>query len=135
MGGAARRILLAASPFMPGEPFTSTEGWEYESGKSFEIGPFCITPFLVDHSAYDSYSFLIEAGGKRLFYSGDFRAHGRKASLVEKLIETPPIDIDTLLLKPFGLNINQELSYNLLVLSLYLCHFQVNHICLRQKQH
>jgi ribonuclease J len=99
MGAAARRILTAAAPFMPGEPFSPPEGWDYQPGKSFDVGPFCITPFLVDHSAYDSYAFLIEAGGKRLFYSGDFRAHGRKASLFEKLISDPPGKIDALILE------------------------------------
>ena len=34
-----------------------------EDRKSFEIGDFKITPFLVDHSGFDSYSFLIEADG------------------------------------------------------------------------
>lgn len=44
--------------------------------KAFQIGDFTITPYLVDHSAFDAYAFLIEAEGKRLFYSGDFRASG-----------------------------------------------------------
>jgi len=63
------------------------------------MGPFCITPFLVDHSAYDAYALMIEAEGKRVFYSGDFRAHGRKHGLIEKLISHPPSDIDVLLLE------------------------------------
>lgn len=36
-----------------------------------------ITPILCDHSAYDSYMFLIEAEGKRILYTGDFRRNGR----------------------------------------------------------
>ena len=42
---------------------------------------------------------MIEANGKRLFYSGDFRMHGRKAKLTEKLIANPPESIDVLLLE------------------------------------
>jgi ribonuclease J len=42
---------------------------------------------------------LIEADGKRLFYSGDFRAHGRKACLTERIIAYPPGNIDVLLLE------------------------------------
>lgn len=99
LGAAARKILNAAAPFMPGDPFTLAEGWNYQSGQAFDVGPFRITPFLVDHSAYDSYAFLIEAGGKRLFYSGDFRAHGRKSSLFEKLLSDPPTNIDALILE------------------------------------
>ena len=32
----------------------------------------------MDHSAFDAYAFLVEAEGRSLFYSGDFRIHGRK---------------------------------------------------------
>lgn len=41
-----------------------------------EIGDMKITPIRVDHSAYDSYMFLIEADGKRVLHTGDFRTHG-----------------------------------------------------------
>ena len=67
--------------------------------KPFKIGDFTITPFLVDHSAFDALAFLIEAEGKRLFYSGDFRAHGRKAKLFKQIIKYPPKNIDCLLME------------------------------------
>ena len=67
--------------------------------KQLSIGDFNITPFLVDHSAFDAFAFLIEAEGKRLFYSGDFRAHGRKAILFKQIIERPPQNIDCLLME------------------------------------
>lgn len=98
MGAIARRILLAAAPFMRQMPL-NLSGPDLIDRQPLQIGPFCITPFLVDHSAYDAYALLIEADGKRLFYSGDFRAHGRKHGLVDKLIAHPPSDIDTLLLE------------------------------------
>lgn len=99
MGGAARRILATAAPFLPGNWPSPSPGWEYQSGQGFEIGPFHVTPFLVDHSAYDAYALLIESGGKRLFYSGDFRAHGRKAALFQRMLATPPKGIDALLVE------------------------------------
>ena len=67
--------------------------------KQLSIGDFTITPFLVDHSAFDAFAFLIEAEGKRLFYSGDFRAHGRKAKLFKQIVERPPQNIDCLLME------------------------------------
>jgi ribonuclease J len=63
------------------------------------LGPFTITPFLVDHSAYDAYAILVEAEGKRLFYTGDFRAHGRKSRLTDQLIADPPKNVDILLME------------------------------------
>jgi ribonuclease J len=70
------------------------------------IGAFTVTPFLVDHSGFDSYSLLIEADGRRLFYSGDFRGHGRKASLFTRLLDHPPLPIDVLLCE--GTHIRRE---------------------------
>lgn len=99
LGSAARRILAAAAPFIPGQWPIPARGWDYESGKPFAIGPFTVTPFLVDHSAYDAHALLIEAGGDRLFYSGDFRAHGRKSGLFEKLVAGPPERLDALLVE------------------------------------
>jgi len=62
-----------------------------------QIGGFTVTPFLIDHSAFDSYSLLVEAEGRRLFYTGDIRGHGRKAALFENLIHHPPLPIEVLL--------------------------------------
>ena len=35
-----------------------------------------VTPIRTDHSAFDSYMFLIEADGQRVLHTGDFRSHG-----------------------------------------------------------
>ena len=99
VGAAARRILIAAAPFLPGNWPVPAAGGDLNNKKKFNIGAFKITPFLVDHSAYDAYSLMIEADGKRIFYSGDLRAHGRKAKLTEELIKHKPEDIDLLLLE------------------------------------
>ena len=64
-----------------------------------DIGPFRITPYLVDHSAFDAYALLIEADGKRVFYSGDFRGYGRKGKLFDTMIENPPGGLDVLLME------------------------------------
>ena len=98
MGRVARQILNAAAPFMH-HASTVPDGLDLEDRQSTSLGPFKITPYLVDHSAYDAYALLIEADERRLFYSGDIRTHGRKQHLVEKLIESPPEGINTLLLE------------------------------------
>lgn len=99
LGPAARRIMEATLPFLPDKFPEPPKGWDFEAWQPFQIGPFTITPYLVDHSAYDAYAFLIEAGGKRLFYSGDFRAHGRKNKLFENFLRNPPQNIDVLLME------------------------------------
>ena len=62
----------------------------------FEIGDFTITAHPVDHSAFDSMAFIIEAEGKRVLYSGDIRRHGRKPGMAKDLIRAAskaPIDV------------------------------------------
>jgi ribonuclease J len=71
----------------------------YRNRLPFDLGPFRITPYLADHSAFDAYSLLIEADSKRVFYSGDLRAHGRKGRLFEDFLQQPPKAIDVLLLE------------------------------------
>lgn len=46
-------------------------------GQTVQIGDITVTPLLCDHSAFDSYMFLVDAEGKRVLYTGDFRANGR----------------------------------------------------------
>lgn len=73
--------------------------------RPFDIGPFRVTTFRVDHSAYDSRAFLIEADGKSLVYSGDLRAHGRNSGWLEHLIDGAS-GSDCLLLE--GTNVGRE---------------------------
>lgn len=98
MGAATERIMRAAAPFVP-NGFSPRSAAYLRDREAFHVGPFRITPYLVDHSGFDAYALLVETGGKRLFYSGDFRGHGRKAMLFERLLLHPPRDIDVLLME------------------------------------
>lgn len=60
---------------------------ELRSGKLQTIGDFTITPFSVDHSIHGCLAFLIEADGKRLFYTGDLRLHGNRPQDHEAMID------------------------------------------------
>lgn len=99
MGKAAMEIITAAAPFIPNSTKLTNIQANLANQQPIKIGPFTITPYLVDHSAFDSYALLVEADGKRLFYSGDLRMHGRKSPLTERLMSHPPKDIDVLLLE------------------------------------
>ncbi len=98
IGEGAHSVMKAASAYVPnGSAFTDPHF--ITDRKPVEIGPFRVTPYLVDHSAFDAYSLLVEADGKRVFYSGDFRAHGRKGKLFEAMVARPPKAIDVLLME------------------------------------
>lgn len=98
MGAATERILKAADLFTPtGMEFKNV--LHLEPGKPLSIPPFTITPFLNDHSAYDAYSLLVSADRQQLFYSGDFRGHGRKARAFERFLKHPPANVDVLLME------------------------------------
>jgi ribonuclease J len=104
-GAATRRVMGAAAAFVP-RAVAFAEGDEGDEGRmdlvdrqTIQVGPFAITPYLVDHSAYDAYAMLIEAGGRRLFYSADIRGHGRKAALFERLLAHPPSRVHAMLME------------------------------------
>ena len=63
----------------------------FKSEEQVSIGDIKITPYLCDHSAFDSHMFLLECEGKKILYTGDFRSNGRKffQSLLNKL---PKVD-------------------------------------------
>lgn len=98
MGKLARSLIDATQIFLGNDRFRL--GFhDFTAWRPFAIGEFTITPYLVDHSAVDAYAFLLEAEGKRLFYSGDLRSHGRKGILFENLVKHPIRDIDVLFLE------------------------------------
>lgn len=103
--GEPTRRLMAITANVTGRTIPQTiEPWN--SGAAFTIGPFQITPLLTDHSAFDAHMLLIDAHGRRVLYSGDFRQHGRKSALVERLMRSPPADIDVLLME--GTNLGSD---------------------------
>lgn len=79
---------------------------ELEHERPLHLGRFTVTPYLVDHSAFDAYALLVEADGRRLFYSGDLRSHGRKQRSMERLFRSPPADVDVLLME--GTNVGRS---------------------------
>ena len=104
MGQATHRILKEAAFWVTG--LTRTPASFLRHREPFELGGFRVTPYLNDHSAFDAYSLLVESDGRRLFYTGDIRGHGRKARIFEQLLSRPPSDIDVLLTE--GTNIRPE---------------------------
>lgn len=68
-------------------------------GKTFWIGDIGITPIMVSHSIFDSSMLLIQAGGKRILYTGDFRLHGLVQHGLCTLLYKYILPIDVLLVE------------------------------------
>ena len=97
--GKAAESILAAADLFTGAGLKLQNVIHLADHQPVRLGPFTLTPYLVDHSAYDAYALLVEAEDKRLFYSGDFRGHGRKAALFERLLAQAPSNVDVLLME------------------------------------
>jgi len=98
LGVATHKIIELNNLFTPQEIQLKNVNY-FEKETTFKIGDISITPYWADHSAFDAYSFLVEANGKSLFYSGDFRSHGRKAKAFYWFTHNAPQNIDYLLLE------------------------------------
>lgn len=62
-----------------------------------QAGNIKVTPLAVDHSAYDAYMFLVEAQGKRILHTGDYRLHGFKGKGVLTALEKYAGQVDVLI--------------------------------------
>lgn len=69
----------------------------HASPKVFMIGDIRITPFYNCHSIYDSYMFMIEANGKRIWHTGDYREHGYLGKGLIHTLKRYATDIDVLI--------------------------------------
>ncbi|MDE7439485.1 MAG: hypothetical protein K2N23_03155 [Clostridia bacterium] len=70
---------------------------EFTVGKPLYFGDIKVTPYTIDHSAFDAYMLLIEAEGKRILHTGDFRMHGARGSKMASVFEKYCKDIDVLI--------------------------------------
>jgi ribonuclease J len=104
--GSCSAKLIALTADITRHPLTRTfQTWHSRSGP-FAIGPFTITPILTDHSAFDAYMLLAEGAGRRILYTGDFRRHGRKSVLIDRIMAKPPPNIDVLVTE--GTNLGSD---------------------------
>lgn len=93
IGEASYKITEASDNYKNAECFTPLRFLSHK--KSIIIGDITITPYLCDHSAFDSYMLLCESGGEKILYTGDFRSNGRKP--FEWILKELPKDIDVLI--------------------------------------
>lgn len=110
MGESAFEIMRASNQYRNIQ--TNYSPKFMKNGEQIIIGNLKIIPISCDHSAFDSYMFLIESGGKKVLYTGDFRANGRGEfeDILENLPTVDAIIIEgTVLSRDYaGRNIEEE---------------------------
>ncbi len=90
------KLMLAGSIFARQPAVRNDRLKTIEPGITRKVGDIQVTALSVDHSAFDSVAYLVEAGGKRILYSGDLRLHGRKPGMASRLLQAAqqePIDV------------------------------------------
>ncbi len=97
MGEATSTLIRFSDEFTPAK-IGLINSITFKAHEPFRIGSFEIIPYLMDHSAFDSYAFLIKSDTKSIFYSGDFRGHGHKHEQFDNLISNSP-KVDVLLME------------------------------------
>ena len=50
---------------------------------AIEVGDIRVTPYSVDHSAFDAYMFLVETPDKNILHTGDYRDHGHRGHKIK----------------------------------------------------
>lgn len=51
--------------------------------EAVSVGNMRITPYSVDHSAFDAYMFLVETPDKNILHTGDYRDHGHRGHKIK----------------------------------------------------
>jgi ribonuclease J len=93
LSSATKKIMGFSEEFTPNK-IGAINTTEFQSYSPVQIGEITVTPFLMDHSAFDAHGFLVEAEGKSVFYTGDFRGHGLNKTLTSELAtKLPKIDV------------------------------------------
>lgn len=76
----------------------------FEKEDKITIKDIVVTPYFVDHSAFDAYMFLIEAEGKKILYTGDFRDHGFIGKGFEPVLQNHVGKVDAVICEGTTLN-------------------------------
>ena len=98
MGELSKEIALIGAEHQDRDLYLRLLGANtFRGGEAFSIGDIHIRPLVIDHSAADSYMFVIEAEGKRVLYTGDFRMHGLRHHILDKLVNTYIGEVDVLI--------------------------------------
>jgi ribonuclease J len=118
MGEVAKKIFMALQTRLSkSESVTGVtqENFEtigkiktFKQGEVIKIKELTITPIRTDHSAFDSYMYLINDSEKRVLHTGDFRSHGKIGEDSLEYIEKNIGKVDALIVEGTMLSRNCE---------------------------
>lgn len=83
-GDETKRILNVIADFT-NQPRPEIN-FGFRDGQTIRLDDVQVTPIGVEHSARDAYMFLVQADGKNVLYTGDFRASETALSALRKLL-------------------------------------------------
>jgi len=109
MGEIAHKIFLNLREHLQDENIDAIKRFRtFSVLEKIELDDMTVTPYRVDHSAYDSYMFLVEAEGKKILHTGDFRTHGWTGRGLWALVDTYIKNVDVLITEGTMLSRNDE---------------------------
>lgn len=91
MGKLTRQVMITISKYVKDEDALrilqdDTRVHEIVAAQTFEVEDIRVTPYMVDHSAFDAYMYLLETPEKNILHTGDFRGHGYRGKAVIPMI-------------------------------------------------
>ncbi len=87
IGEVAKEVLIVKATYIPNQnPDRLRSLKTFTPAQKITIKDITITPFFVSHSAADAYMFLVEAEGKKVLHTGDFRSHGYLGKGLRKFV-------------------------------------------------
>ena len=89
MGEVTRKVLLNLNAALKNtevvEHLNNRPNINYINPKeTIVVGDMNVTPYSVDHSAFDAYMFLVETPDKNILHTGDYRDHGHRGHKKDK---------------------------------------------------
>ena len=99
--------------YKPEEPVIDRMKPYWKAGTPKNLSGISVTPLYIDHSALDSYMFVIGINGKRILYTGDFREHGINGGVFERLVKKYVGKVDILITEGTMLSRTKETAANI----------------------
>ena len=83
--------------------------------QSWQIGDIKITPFFVSHSIFDAHMLLVEAEGKKVLHTGDYRGHGYISKGLFSTLQRYVKQVNVLITEGTMLNQEQKVSHEITI--------------------